>query len=581
MTAVSRLMLIVCVTGATTLAAQTTQPTTPTTASSSPQLQRQTAPVQADTDRDASDPRALKLSLDDAIRTSIRQNLGVELERYSFRESVQDLRGSYGIFDIFTSAQLNFAHSESVARSKFEANNVTNELNANADARQLLPTGGSYSIGVQNQRLTSAGEGTTLSPAYANGLTLGFTQPLARNFGVDVTRRGINIARNNLGINREQFRTALLDTTNAVEQAYLDLIYTRQYIDVVRESVFLARDQSRITQIRIDVGASAPLDILQPRVQIATTEENLIRAVADVRSAEDRLRALLNLPVPEWDRPIIPTETIGYTPVTIDVAESVTRAYELRPEIRQNVLATDNSRIQYLYARNQVLPQFDVVGGYNLSGSAGRTVDPTTGLEVSSSRFGNAVEQIFRRDLPGWNIGVNVGIPVFNIGARAEARRSELEVQRVKLQGTQTKQNIAVDVRTTARAIDTASKEISASRAAREAAEQNLDAERKRYENGMTTNFQVLQVQQQLSDARARELQALVSYNQALAAYHRAVGDLLDVRHIATEDPEQVEEPVFFPRFDRYKSLTYAAHDKEATPEDKVCLSCIGSEKKQ
>src|SRR4051794_25305717 len=104
MTAVSRLMLIVCVTGATTLAAQTSQPTNPTTAASSPQLQRVTAPVTADTDRDASDPRALKLSLDDAIRTSIRQNLGVELERYSFRESIQDLRGSYGIFDIFTSA---------------------------------------------------------------------------------------------------------------------------------------------------------------------------------------------------------------------------------------------------------------------------------------------------------------------------------------------------------------------------------------------------------------------------------------------------------------------------------------------
>jgi outer membrane protein len=568
MTAVSRLMLIVCVTGATTLAAQTSQPTNPTTAASSPQLQRVTAPVTADTDRDASDPRALKLSLDDAIRTSIRQNLGVELERYSFRESIQDLRGSYGIFDIFTSAQLNFAHSESVARSKFEANSTSNELNANADARQLLPTGGSYSVGVQNQRLTSAGSGTTLSPAYANGLTFGFTQPLARNFGVDVTRRGINIARNNLGINRELFRTALLDTTNAVEQAYLDLIYTRQYIDVVRESVFLARDQSRITQIRIDVGASAPLDILQPRVQIATTEENLIRAVADVRAAEDRLRGLMNLPVPEWDRPIIPTETIGYAPVTIDVAESVTRAYELRPEIRQNVLATDNSRIQYLYARNQVLPQFDIVGGYNLSGSAGRVIN-ATGQEVSSTNFGNAVEQVFRRDLPGWNLGVNVGIPVFNIAARAEARRSELEVQRVRLQGTQTRQNIAIDVRATARAIDTAAKEISASRAAREAAEQNLDAERKRYENGMTTNFQVLQVQQQLSDARARELQALVSYNQALAAYHRAVGDLLEVRHIATEDPEQVEEPVFFPRFDKYKSLTFAAHDKEATPEDK------------
>src|SRR5207237_6638057 len=189
--------------------------------------------------------------------------------------------------------------------SLFDASS-SGRTNANADARQLLPTGGSYSVGVENQRFTRSGSGTSISPGYATGLTFGLTQPLARNFGIDVTRRGINIARNNLGIDRELFRTALLDTTNQVEQAYLDLIYTRQYIDVVRESVFLARDQARITQIRIDVGASAPLDILQPRVQIATTEENLIRGVADVRSADDRLRALLNLPDADWDRPIIP-----------------------------------------------------------------------------------------------------------------------------------------------------------------------------------------------------------------------------------------------------------------------------------
>src|SRR5205823_13110345 len=121
-----------------------------------------------------------------------------------------------------------------------------------------------------------------------------------------------------------------------------------------------------------------------------------------------------------------------------------------------------------------------------------------------------------------------------------------------------TRQAISVQVRAAARAIDTAAKQISASRAAREAAEQNLDAERKRYENGMTTNFQVLQVQQQLTDARARELQSLVGYNKAVAAYHRAVGDLLEVRNIKVEE-EKVNEPrfPFFSTFDRYNWLKY------------------------
>ena len=101
----------------------------------------------------------------------------------------------------------------------------------------------------------------------------------------------------------------LVLTTLAVEQAYYELIYARQELEVRRQSATLARDQERITQIRIDVGASAPLDILQPRVAIATREEEVILSEARISAAEDRLRQLMNLPPEEWDRPIVPTET--------------------------------------------------------------------------------------------------------------------------------------------------------------------------------------------------------------------------------------------------------------------------------
>jgi outer membrane protein TolC len=144
-------------------------------------------------------------------------------------------------------------------------------------------------------------------------------------------------------------------------------------------------------------------------------------------------------------------------------------------------------------------------------------------------------------------------VPILNIGARAEAKRAELDYQRSKVEKESTRETIAVQVRQAVRDVDTAAKQITASRAAREAAEQNLDAERKRYENGMTTNFQVLQVQQQLSDARVREIQALVGYNSFVATYHRVVGDLLDLHNISVET-EKLEEPQMFTLFDRYAS---------------------------
>ena len=562
MTAVRRLttILTLLITAAG-LSAQTTTTPTPPPASQTP-VQRTTAPVTAETDQDVSNPRALRLSLDEAIHTAIRQNLGIELQSYDFRAAGESLVGQYGIYDWFATSRLGLSSSTSASASRFNTGS-TRSLVANVGIEQTVPTGGTYSFNFNNTRSSSTAFGTTISPSYSSNLSAAITQPLLRDFGVDITSRNIYIARNTLGINRELFRSVLMDTANSTEQAYLDLIYSRQFVDVVKESLFLARDQARITQIRIDVGASAPLDILQPRVQIATSEDALIAAEAAVRDAEDRLRQLLNLPASDWDRPIIPTDTVGYTPMTIDVPSAVARAYELRPEVRQADITTETQRILYRYARNQTLPRVDLTAGYNAAGVAGTAVpiDPFTGqpTTLASTSYPHALTQIFQGQFPGWNVGFNLAVPLLNIGARAEARRAQLELDRSKVFQDNTKQGIAVQVRASARAIDTAAKEITATRTAREAAEQNLDAERKRYENGMTTNFQVLQVQQQLTDARARELQALVGYNKAVAAFHRAAGDLLDIRNITVDEPT-VPEPVIFPiDLARYSWLNYGS----------------------
>lgn len=558
MTAVRRLLttFLLSLTAATMLAQE-------------PTVQRITEQVTAETDRDAQNPRALRLSLSDAVNTAVRQNLGVQVQTYENRIAAQNFRGEYGLFDFIGAADVNTSSNRNPAASQFFASGSRSTA-ANASVNQIIPTGGQYSLGLTNSRGSSAGGGFTVNPRYETGLQFGFNQPLMRDFGVDITRRGITIARNTLGINQGAFRNTLMDTVHLVEQSYLDLIYARRNVEVVKESLFLARDQARITQIRIDVGAAAPLDILQPRVQVATTEEALVTAVASVRDAEDRLRALLNLPPEEWERPIIPTEDdVEYQPMTVDMNTAVQQALANRPEVTQQRLATDTARVQALYTRNQTLPTVDFELGYNLGGLAGRSLEldddgEPTGRVVSTG-YGDALSQIFSRDFPGWNVGFNFGLPLLNINARAAARAAQLDLEQSRTFEAQTRQNITLEVRSAARAIDEFARTIAASRAARDAAERNVDAARRRYENGMATNFEVLQVQQQLADARVRELLALVGYRKAVAAYHRAVGDILDVHRIQASDQTDIEVPpdTFF---DRVNWLNYGSRVR--TTED-------------
>lgn len=488
---------------------------------------------------------ALQLSLDDAVRTAAEKNLGVALQNYEYRMAGHSARSAYGLFDFQAFGTLQTQSQEQPVSSRIFSPESEQTL-ANFGVQQTIPTGGNYAVSFNNARQSSNNPFVTVDPAFTSNLGLDFTQPLLRNFGVDVTRRGVNIARNTLGITREAFRNALTQTVYQIEQAYYDLIYARELLEVQRQSLFLAHDQARITQIRIDVGASAPLDILQPRVAIATREEQVITAEALVRNAEDRLRQLMNLPPAEWDRPIVPTDPIGYRPMSIDMTAAVARAYELRPEIEQAQLGSRTREIQYHYARNQVLPRLDLKVDYGFAGLGGdQLILDENGQQIGviAGGYSDALDQVYGFDFPSWTVGVDVGVPISNIGARAEAKRAQLDLARSKTDEERVRQSVAVEVRQAARDIDTASRQISATRAAREAAEKNLDAERKRYENGMTTNFNVLLIQQELADARTREIQAMVAHNKAIANYHRAVGDLLEVRNISLQVPENFSLP--------------------------------------
>ena len=56
-------------------------------------------------------------------------------------------------------------------------------------------------------------------------------------------------------------------------------------------------------------------------------------------------------------------------------------------------------------------------------------------------------------------------------------------------------------------------------RVARELADQRLDAERKRFDVGLSTSFFVIQAQRDLAQAKANELSAILAYDLALVDF--------------------------------------------------------------
>jgi outer membrane protein TolC len=202
----------------------------------------------------------------------------------------------------------------------------------------------------------------------------------------------------------------------------------------------------------------------------------------------------------------------------------------------------DSDKIRYEHWGNQTLPNVSLVGSYGSVGLAGSffVPDPTdpTGrrlIPAGESPFGDAFSDVFHLRNKNWSIGLNVSYPIFNRAARGQKSAAKYLWESDKALLTTVQQNIVVEVRAAARAIDTAARQIVAGQKGRELAEKNLDAEKKKFDNGMSTTFQVNQVQSALSIARTTELQARAAYRKALAAYHLAIADILAEKKIRVE----------------------------------------------
>src|SRR5205814_9966441 len=76
-----------------------------------------------------------------------------------------------------------------------------------------------------------------------------------------------------------------------------------------------------------------------------------------------------------------------------------------------------------------------------------------------------------------------------------------------------------LQVRDAAWKIEMNAKRIETTRAARELAEQRLDAERKRFEVGMSTSFLVIQAQRDLAQAKTNELGSVLAYDLSLVDF--------------------------------------------------------------
>lgn len=479
------------------------------------------------------------LPLDRAIVMALRHNIGLAVERYSRENSLLGIDAAQGIYDLNLLADLSTASSSRPQTSQLEdtEGTLTSETDRwNFSINQLTTWGGTAELAFNNSSETTSDQNQFINPLYSANARIGFRQPLLRNFGRDVTNRNIIVAQKDSTISREEFRSNVESVVRQVSDLYWDLVAAREQLEVSEETLELAKELHEMNRIQVEVGTLAPLEMVTSEASVAAREEEIIRQRATVEDVADSLRRLINLqPGPLWDVAINPlTETeVEHRPIV--VAEAIETALDHRVDVIQQKLQNEKLALDYRVAHRNKLPQLDLTAGIGYNGS---NVDFTpTGPEDVG--YSGALDQVAALDFEFWSVALTFSYPLQNRTAEALAAQAELSMEQGDWALRDLESFVLVDVRRAVRGVETAAKSIESAKVASKLARRNLEAEQKRYENGLSTSFTVLEIQEDLSSALSREVSAVIGYRKALTAYHLAIGRLLDEYGVSLSDDDE------------------------------------------
>ena len=488
----------------------------------------------------------LKLDLIGAYQLALARNLNLHVGRYDIAIANANVRGSGGIFDPTLWANLDFNSNKTPTSTLLEGANVveSDNMNFGLGVTQLLPSGTEVGASWMSNRGETNSEFYFLNPRWDARLNLTLTQPLLNGFGTNATRAQIIIAENLRDQAAVGFEVEIIRLMADVELAYWELVATRQAIAVTVQSLELAERLLEETRQRVEVGTSAPIDMVQSEATVATRHQELIYANNAASNAEDNLKALLGFDLPhEWQVRVEATDSYNVDPFLPDLGESIETALHKRPAIIQQELEMERLNTNVKVARNSALSRLDLTGSYGWGGVSGTsTITDDEGNPVTIREgWGDAAGQVFDFDFPRWTVGLNFSVPMGNHRAKEQLAANRYYRDRSGAQLAALKQEITRQVRFAVRALEDGAAAIDAAVASRRLAVRNLEAEQTKFNNGLSTNFQVSEIQDALASAQFAEIQARVGYRKAIATYFASTGTFLEAKHVEITDTEASE----------------------------------------
>ncbi len=484
-------------------------------------------------------PKTLALTLSETIERALKNNVAITVSSYGSKVGEQNIIDEKAVFDPSVSLEFTADERANQVSSAFASPSVSNNKNLNwkAGIEQKLWTGTEWEAVFENTRNKTNSAFAGLNPQYSSEVNLNLTQPLLKNFGIDVNKSDIYISNNNRDISELEFKGKVIDVVNETEDTYWDLVFGIEDMKVKKKSLERARDLERRVKAQVDVGTLAPLEMLQAQAEVASREVDVIEALDNVKDRDDALKNTVNirLDIKASDRVIQPLDRPRVDAKNrINVSQSIRRALVARPDYLSKKKELENKNIQIKFNKNQLYPALDLIASLGLNGIAGeaRGVPLGGGGPIVRSPFdgnyGDALDNLADNDFFQWEVGLKLKYPIGNRSAKSRLTAAKLEAEQMLFELKDLEKIIVLEVREASRQIQTDINRVRAAQAALKFAREKLAAEEKKFKVGLSTSFNVLEFQEDLAKEQSREIQARVDYNKSLNKLRKTLASTFD-----------------------------------------------------
>ena len=491
----------------------------------------------------------LPLTLHDAIARALERNTDLELFRYDPAIADYAHRAAWGNYEPVAYGTADHRDSSLPVAQVFQGFGfLTQKETTGATGLQgILPLlGWQYDFGYSGSRNETSSTIASLIPEYRSNVTFAFNAPLLRGFLYGQPWVQVRLSGKNSQIAHEQFRRDLTDIVRSTEDAYWGLAAAGRFYEVAKKSLETSRALLKQTQAQFQVGVVSKVEVTEAEAGVAQREFLLIAAENSYRTSQDGLVDLVFGPAltPTSSLEIVVADSPEkYQALEIDPNVAAEMALTNRPELLVAERNLEAQRIRLKFAKNQRLPQLDMVASYGTHGLSGVGQAVTFGTTTIPApvgvpdQYGDTHDQFFQgSDSRTWTAGARLSIPVGNTSARSNVRIGEIELHKAETFVARQRQAIISDVRKSVRDVQSAVQGIEAAERRRIAAVEQHRAEQIRLEHGESTPFDVLQREEDLVEAESQKIAALRVYHASEVALDRAQGTLLEARGIEVEN---------------------------------------------